>query len=441
MVRQVFAMEPVLQNPLLSTQKSSDGLQVALHPLVLLTISDYITRHTLRNQKGPVVGALLGQQNGREITIEHAFDCLLVNIDDEVRLHKVWFEERLQQSKQILVFFLFTGILTCICISVKDVHKVPALDLVGWYTILPTSGPQPAQLPIHRQILDSYNESAILLGFHSQTVLEGSVGGKLPLTIYESNYEADEAGAVDSSGDKEMKDGEPQLGLKFKELPYSVETGEAEMISVDFVARGGGNATAVEISKQPKQETTTAKGKARAASKHAKDEENDDSNTEDQHILSREDEELIASLTAKANAIKMLHTRINLIATYLRNLPPSYTSGDENKNVETDSKYTPVNYLVLRSIQALLVRLSLLVPADSVAFSQELVSEQNDVNLVSLLSLITASIKDVREVGKKFAVIDSSKVTKGKISDQGMGRPGWDLPALGAGNGAGDLLT
>lgn len=61
-------------NPLISSQKSSE-LQAVLHPLVLLTISDYITRHTLRSQPGPIVGALLGQQNGREITIEHAFDC------------------------------------------------------------------------------------------------------------------------------------------------------------------------------------------------------------------------------------------------------------------------------------------------------------------------------------------------------------------------------
>lgn len=87
-------------NHLVSTQKSSDsGLQVALHPLVLLTISDYITRHTLRNQQGPVVGALLGQQNGREITIEHAFECLLITVDGEVLLHKDWFEDRLQQSE------------------------------------------------------------------------------------------------------------------------------------------------------------------------------------------------------------------------------------------------------------------------------------------------------------------------------------------------------
>lgn len=87
-------------NPLLSTQKSSDsGLQVALHPLVLLTISDYITRHTLRQQTGPIVGALLGQQNGREITIEHAFDCLLVEVEGEIILNQAWFEERLQQSQ------------------------------------------------------------------------------------------------------------------------------------------------------------------------------------------------------------------------------------------------------------------------------------------------------------------------------------------------------
>ncbi len=87
-------------NSLVSTQKSSDtSLQIALHPLVLLTISDYITRHTLRQQKGPVVGALLGQQNGREITIEHAFDCLLVEVDGEVVLNTAWFDDRLQQSQ------------------------------------------------------------------------------------------------------------------------------------------------------------------------------------------------------------------------------------------------------------------------------------------------------------------------------------------------------
>lgn len=92
-------------NPLISTQKSSDGLQVALHPLPLLSISDYMTRHTLRNEQGPIVGAMLGQQNGREITIEHTFEVLTIVIDGETRLSQDWFEERLQASKLLLVIF------------------------------------------------------------------------------------------------------------------------------------------------------------------------------------------------------------------------------------------------------------------------------------------------------------------------------------------------
>lgn len=95
-------------NPLLSTQKTSDSeLQVVLHPLVLLTISDYITRHSLRGLQGPVVGALLGQQNGREITIEHAFECLVKSEEGEngseiVLLDAEWFSTRLQQSSWII---------------------------------------------------------------------------------------------------------------------------------------------------------------------------------------------------------------------------------------------------------------------------------------------------------------------------------------------------
>jgi COP9 signalosome complex subunit 6 len=325
---------------------------------------------------------------------------------------------------------------------VKDVHKVPALDLVGWYTILPASGPQPIHLPVHRQILHSYNESAILLGFHPTAVIQRSLGGKLPITIYESNYEAEDSSAPDGGEDKEMKDGEPQLGLKFKELPYSVETGEAEMISVDFVARGGGNATAVDGATKKATPASTpedvkGKGKTRAAKK-SEEEETDAPKIDEKNILSREDEELIASLTAKANAIKMLQSRIKLIAVYLQKLPPSYVSDTVPEGVESDdTEYTPVNHSILRSIQALLTRLSLLIPADSTAFEHELLSEQNDVNLVSLLSTITNSIKDVRETGKKSAVVEAQKSMKSKGGERGM----WDGAGGNGVMGVGDLLT
>ena len=94
-------------NPLVSQGASDSSLSVQLHPLVLLTVSDYITRHTLRQQEGPIVGAILGQQNGREVTMEHAFECKLktdpktkaIIADNEGRLmlDEEWFAQRLEQ--------------------------------------------------------------------------------------------------------------------------------------------------------------------------------------------------------------------------------------------------------------------------------------------------------------------------------------------------------
>ena len=83
---------------LLSPKSSDSGLHIQLHPLVLLTVSDQITRHAARQQKGPIIGGLLGQQNGREITLEHAFECpVTVGPSGEIILPAAWFEERLQQ--------------------------------------------------------------------------------------------------------------------------------------------------------------------------------------------------------------------------------------------------------------------------------------------------------------------------------------------------------
>lgn len=94
-----------MENPLLSSQKSSDsGLQAVLHPLVLLTISDYITRHTLREQKGVIAGALLGQQNGREVTIEHAFECATKVDNGNAVLDQTWFAQRLDQSRSCPIY-------------------------------------------------------------------------------------------------------------------------------------------------------------------------------------------------------------------------------------------------------------------------------------------------------------------------------------------------
>ncbi|MGH2123226.1 hypothetical protein ACQ10H_15455, partial [Enterococcus faecalis] len=86
---------------------------------------------------------------------------------------------------------------------------------------LPKSGPTPRVLPIHKQILGGWNESAILLGFHPLEALSREACGKFPLTIYESNYEVDDVPSDDSE-DKTMDDGEATPKLKFREIPYTV---------------------------------------------------------------------------------------------------------------------------------------------------------------------------------------------------------------------------
>ncbi|KAI9851177.1 MAG: hypothetical protein M1838_004286 [Thelocarpon superellum] len=367
-------------NPLLSSHQSSDGLQILLHPLVLLTISDFITRHSLRQQTGPIVGALLGQQRGREVSLEQAFDCKLVaNEEGYFVIDSSWFETRLQQF--------------------KDVLKVPPLELMGWFTVAPRSGPQRAHVSIQQQLLQSYNESAIFLAFHPDVTAQGpDSGGRLPLTIYESVHEAESSGHGAKVGEGEA-DGS-QMQLRFRELPYSIDTGEAEMIGVDFVARGGGNAGAVGGAKSANNSGKQDRGKEKASAQSGKVDDGP-------ALLSTEDEELVASLNARVNAIKNLHSRVRLLKTYLNNLPPSYlttampsdetatstttTTTNSNSNSSTT---TEINHPILRSIQALVNRLPLLIPTDKATFEQELLAERNDVSLVALLGSLNKSVKE-----------------------------------------------
>ncbi|EER27301.1 hypothetical protein D8B26_006650 [Coccidioides posadasii str. Silveira] len=363
-----------MPNPLISQKSSDSGLHAYLHPLVLLNISDHITRHAVRQQRGPIVGALLGQQKGRSISLEHVFECnTVIEPNGDVFLHQAWFSERLQQF--------------------KDVHKSPALDLVGWFTITLPTGPTPAQLPLHHQILEQYNEAAILLAFHASELQDtSSTIGKLPLTIYESVYEEETM----SDGDRSMEiDGQArQLALRFRELPYSIETEEAEMISVDFVASGGGNAAAID-SEVPSE--TKAKMKDERKERQPKKEAPEVS------PLSREDEDLIANLTVRLGAVRTLESRLRLIKAYLQSAQSSTSS------VIPSPSSPPLSNSILRSIYSLISHLTLLNPQDSDSISVESLAQANDVALVALLCSMGESIRGLREVGKKFAVARAMK--------------------------------
>ncbi|GKT93005.1 COP9 signalosome subunit 6 [Colletotrichum tofieldiae] len=403
-------------NPLISSQKSSE-LQAVLHPLVLLTISDYITRHTLRSQPGPIVGALLGQQNGREITIEHAFDChtkQAPEVEGGYLLDSERFGARLEQTPKV-----------------KTVHKDRSLDLVGWYTLLAAAGPTPTILPIHHQLLSEFNESALLLGFHPEEVFTHSVGGKLPMSIYESNYEVDDPRAAEADGeDKKMDDGESKLKLRFRELPYTVETAWTTSPAAPETpppSRPQGDPA------KPKVQLVESGGKRRVV---VADESAESNYAEAQ--LSPEEEEMVAALTAKANAVKMLQGRIRLITTYLERLPLEYLPGlEQSTAASTSEAQTTPSHTILRQIQALVNRLDLVVPSDVDAFEKEVLCEENDVAITSRLNDLMQSISGMRDLGKKFGIAETARGRNrgGAPADfPGYGPSSFNIP------GAGDIM-
>ncbi|KAF2767230.1 hypothetical protein EJ03DRAFT_253151, partial [Teratosphaeria nubilosa] len=347
---------------------------VQLHPLVLLTISDYITRHTLREQHGPIAGTIIGQQHGRTYTLEHAFENKLTLKDEEVLVDANWFTQRLQQY--------------------RDVHKAAGLDLVALFVMGPVGGPQEAHLPMLKQVQQLTGmEGLMLLMFHGSLV-DSLQGGKLPVTLYETVQEQDSE------------------QIKFREIPFEVDSGDAEMIGVDFVAKGGGNATAVKSNAAEASKKDKIKGKGKA-----KEKDGDVEAEAAQSALSPEDEELIASLNAKANAIKMLNQRLDLIRTYLETLPKSYLTDATSTTAPPPDQ---TNHTVLRSINSLLSRVPLLVPpppssssnGDAPAASSLQTAgdkEKQDVHLTSLLSALTRSVSEAQTMGSKFHILQREK--------------------------------
>ncbi|EGC44839.1 COP9 signalosome complex subunit [Histoplasma capsulatum var. duboisii H88] len=368
-------------NPLISLRSSDSGLQILLHPLVLLNISDHVTRHFARQEKGPIVGALIGQQKGRTISLEHVFECNVVTSSNgDSVLSEPW-----------------------------DVHKDPPLDLVGWFTLTPPTGPTASQLPIHEHILQKFNETAVLLAF-DPSGLENNTShttGKLPLTIYESTYEED-SNAVD--GDKSMQvDGQqPSLTLRFRELPYYIETGEAEMISIDFVARGGGNATAIEANgATPHPLAVGTKKPVGDKGRDASKKLGKTPTTEEVSALSKEDEDLIANLTTRLTAVKTLESRLHLIKVYLSSISTQQTPNSQTPS--TPTSFPQISHSILRNIRSLISHLSLLTPQQSDTFSTESLAQANDVAMVALLGQLGQSVQEIRELGKKFTVVDRAR--------------------------------
>ncbi|OCF60279.1 COP9 signalosome complex subunit 6 [Kwoniella mangroviensis CBS 10435] len=193
---------------------ATSGLTINLHPLPILNVSDHFNRSRLTSSGSTkIIGALLGTESNREISIVNSFELVIGSTDGDVDMGEI--STSAAQSNNS------TSLNTTFFETRKDQFKqvFPTLDVVGWYTV--GEKPTAEDVALHRQFTNIIDTPIFLL-FNPNHPPSSQT---LPVTIYEA---ALAEGAKDDSTDG-----------KFVELAHGIETGEAERIAVDGVSRGG----------------------------------------------------------------------------------------------------------------------------------------------------------------------------------------------------------
>lgn len=177
------------------------SVTVALHPLIILNISEHYTRvkAQLDVANPHVIGAILGRRDGRNLELFNSFELEYTVIEGTAVIDTNYFRSKEEQFRQVF----------------KD------LDFLGWYTV---GGEEIAHaserdIAIHRQLIE-VNEAALLLKLDPL-----SRSQNLPVLIYES--------VID------IVAGQPRM--LFIEVAHTLVTEEAERIGVDHVSRMRGS--------------------------------------------------------------------------------------------------------------------------------------------------------------------------------------------------------
>jgi len=276
-------------------------LNISLHPLVIINISDHATRARMSSggkTQQRVIGALFGVQSGRSVEIFNSFEIVYSEVEGSVIIDTEYVKTKQEQFSQVFKNY----------------------DLLGWYST--GSECKPKDIEIHNQFIP-FNESPLYLLLDPVASKINTRG--LPITLYESELRI-------------IKD-EPTM--LFSKVQYKIETGEAERIAVDHVAH-----------------VTPTGGDAGS--------------------------QLTAHLMGIHNAIKMLHTKINILKNFL---------------TATASGQVKPDHGLLRQIAGLC---NLLPAIDTDAFKEDFLNEYNDALLVTYLSSITKGASIINDMVDRY---------------------------------------
>jgi len=212
-----------------STTNDEKTKKLKLHPLAISSVCDHHTRVMLGGSRisstSPVIGLLFGIQNGLEISIVDASDALY-DVDENNNIQ--FMEEEIKKKIE-----LWTAVFN-------------TYELLGWYTF--GSEVSPIFLDIHKT----------MSAFHQKYFIEGnekplcsevplfllmnsspeSKSKQLPLQVFETEtYISNE---------------NQETSLVFMEIPFELETNQAERIAIDQVTKliGTDSISSLEVQNQ-----------------------------------------------------------------------------------------------------------------------------------------------------------------------------------------------
>ena len=174
------------------------SLNMTIHPLVFLNISDHHTRAFIANGKNKrVIGCLFGKQSGRNLEIFNSFEINYTPSTKKPGSLDIAETFITQQSEMLKQLF-------------KD-HEV-----IGWYSTSSKDEPEKYDVDIH-QVIQKYNENPIYLILNPNA----PPGRNVPMTLYEGNNQI-----VNN-----------QQVFTFQKVPYQIASLPAEQVTVETVAK------------------------------------------------------------------------------------------------------------------------------------------------------------------------------------------------------------
>jgi len=149
---------------------------------------------------------LLGAQEGRRIDVHNSFELVLQEESGERSLDLEFFQQRLAQYLEVF----------------------PRYEFLGWYSTGPH--PEEADKALHRKIQEvgaNENPFALLMDTDKMSREKASQGEDLPVKVYDATVHIEQGAAT----------------VTWNEVPYIIDTLEAERIAVNHVAKSATTAT------------------------------------------------------------------------------------------------------------------------------------------------------------------------------------------------------